>query len=58
MLAVAASVLTAAYHMLKSGVEYKDLGPLHFERDRQAQVTRLLHRLRRLGIDVTVKPAA
>lgn len=58
VLAVAASMLTAAYYMLKSGVEYKDLGPLHFERDRQVQVTRLLHRLRRLGVDITVKPAA
>jgi transposase len=58
VLAVAASMLTAAYHMLKYGVEYRDLGPLHFERDKQAQVARLLHRLKRLGLEVTVKPAA
>lgn len=58
VLAVAASMLTAAYHMLKYGVEYRDLGPLHFERDKQAQITRLLHRLKGLGVEVTVTPAA
>lgn len=58
VLAVAASMLTAAYHMLKYGVEYHDLGPLHFERDKQVQVARLLHRLKGLGLEVTVKPAA
>jgi transposase len=57
-LAVAASMLTAAYYMLKYGVEYRDLGPLHFERDKQVQVSRLLHRLKGLGVEVTVKPAA
>jgi transposase len=58
VLAVAASMLTAAYHMLKHGVEYRDLGPLHFERDKQVQVARLLHRLKGLGVEVTIKPAA
>jgi hypothetical protein len=32
ILAVAASMLIAAYHMLGDGVEYQDLGPDHFER--------------------------
>jgi transposase len=27
ILAVAASMLTAAYHMLKNGMPYRDLGP-------------------------------
>lgn len=58
VLAVAASMLTAAYHMLKYGVEYRDLGPLHFERDKMIQVSRLLRRLKGLGVDVTVNPAA
>lgn len=58
VLAVAASMLTAAYHMLKYGVEYRDLGPNHFERDRQVQADRLLRRLKALGVDVVVKPAA
>lgn len=58
VLAVAASILTAAYHMLKYGVEYRDLGPNHFERDKQAQANRLLRRLKALGVEVVVKPAA
>lgn len=57
VLAVAASILTAAYHMLKYGVEYRDLGPNHFERDKQLQANRLLRRLRALGLEVTVKAA-
>ena len=34
ILAVAASMLTAAYYMLRDGVEYRDLGPDHFDRQR------------------------
>lgn len=51
-------MLTGAYHMLKHGVECRDLGPLHFERDEQAQVTRLIRRLKGLGVEVSVSPAA
>lgn len=58
VLAVAASMLTAAYHMLKYGLEYRDLGPLHFERNKKVQVASLLRRLKGLGVDVTVRPAA
>jgi transposase len=58
VLAGAASMLTAAFHMLKYGVEYRDLGPHHFERDKQAQAARLMRRLKALGLEVTVKPAA
>lgn len=58
VLAVAASILTSAYHMLKYGVEYRDLGPHHFDRDKQIQAARLLRRLKALGVDVTVRPAA
>ena len=50
-------MLTAAYHMLKYRVEYRDLGPNHFERDKQVQADRLLRRLRALGIEVTLKAA-
>ena len=32
IMAVAASILTAIYHMLKNGTMYKDLGPDHFDR--------------------------
>ena len=58
VLAVAATLLTAAYHMLKYGVEYRDLGPNHFDRDKELQASRLIRRLKALGVEVTVKPAA
>jgi transposase len=36
--AVAASILTAIYHMLKDGTMYQDLGPNHFHRrDKEQQ---------------------
>jgi len=47
--AVAASILTAAYHMLKNGTLYQDLGPDHFGKRAQAkQFHRLIDRLRNL----------
>jgi len=50
IIAVAASILTAVYHMIKNGVPYRDLGPQHFNsRNKQAQAKRLLARLRNLG---------
>jgi transposase len=40
--AVAASILTAAYHMLKVGTFYEDLGAVHFDRRRpETQARRL-----------------
>jgi transposase len=37
IVAVAASILTAIYHMLKDGTMYHDLGPNHFHaRDRES----------------------
>jgi transposase len=56
--AVAASILTAAYHMLKHGTLYEDLGPSHFDKRAQAkQVHRLIDRLRNLGFAVQIIPA-
>ena len=53
IVAVAASMLTAAYHMLKNGVEYKDLGAEHFTRhDRSKAIQRLLRRLNDMGCSV------
>ena len=53
IVAVAASMLTAAYHMLKNGVEYRDLGADHFtRRDRSKVVSRLIRRLKDLGCKV------
>jgi hypothetical protein len=56
-MAVAASLLTAAYYMLKYGTEYKDLGPNHFDRDKEVQARHLIRRLKALGLDVTIKAA-
>jgi transposase len=56
--AVAASILTAAYHMLKHGTLYADLGPAHFDKRAQAkQIHRLIDRLRNLGYAVQITPA-
>jgi len=53
ILAVAASMLTAAYHMLRNGVEYADLGADHFIRhDTSKTIQRLLKRLNDLGCEV------
>jgi transposase len=57
--AVAASILTAVYHMLKDGTCYEDLGAAHFERRRpQSQARRLIKRLAELGFSVELKPLA
>jgi len=50
IVAVAASILTAAYHMLKTTTPYRDLGPQHFDnQNKEAQARKILTRLRRLG---------
>ena len=55
--AVAASILTAAYHMLKDGTLYQDLGPDHFDkRGKGRQVHRLINRLQNLGFTVEITP--
>lgn len=59
ILAVAASMLTAAYFMLRDGVEYRDLGPDHFDRtDKSKTIKRLVHKLSELGCEVEIKSAA
>lgn len=59
IVAVAATLLTAAYHILRDGVTYHDLGPDHFvKRDRERVAQRLARRIRELGYEVTVKDAA
>lgn len=59
ILAVAASILTAAYHILKDGSTYHDLGADHFERRSTAHLNRrLIKRLEDLGLSVEVQPAA
>lgn len=59
VVAVAASMLTAAYHMLKDGVEYEDLTDAHLaQRDRTKLAKRLVKRLQDLGLVVTTTPIA
>lgn len=59
ILAVAATMLTAAYHMLRDGVEYRDLGDDYFnQRDRSRAITRLVRRLNELGCEVELKQVA
>jgi transposase len=57
--AVAASMLTTAYHMLKSGTLYEDLGANHFDnRARDKHALRLINRLQNLGFSVQITPSA
>lgn len=57
--AVAASILTAAYHMLKDGTLYQDLGPNHFDdRAKGKHVLQLVNRLQNLGFTVQITPVA
>jgi transposase len=59
ILAVAASMLTAAWHMLRDGVEYQDLGGDYFvQRDKSKVAGRLVRRLQDLGYEVDIKTAA
>ncbi len=58
ILAVAASMLTDVYFMLRDGVEFHDLGDQYFvHRDKERLTNRLLQRLRDLGVEVEVKAA-
>jgi transposase len=58
-IAVAASILTAVYHMLRDGTFYTDLGPDHFARhDKTRAAMRLVRRIKDLGYDVEIKAAA
>lgn len=57
IIAVAASMLTAAYHMLRRHEPYRDPTPAHFDRlDRTRNTSRLVRRPRDLGFDVTLTP--
>ena len=59
ILAVAASMLMAAYYILKNEVTYQDLGADHFERRDKTQIAKLLvRRLEELRLVVETRPAA
>lgn len=59
ILAVAASMLTAIYYMLRDGVDYHDLGVRYFETLDRSRVTKsLVRRLQNLGYRVELQEVA
>lgn len=59
IVAVAASMLTAAYYMLSRGCDYQERGAAYFHHhDRERSAFQLVQRLRRLGYAVQLQPAA
>lgn len=57
IVAVAHSILVIAYHILKEGTTYRDLGHDYFDkRDTARLQQRLIARLQSLGLRVTVEP--
>lgn len=59
VVAVAASILTIAYHMLQRGTPYQDLGLDYFaRRDPDRETQRAVRKLRQLGYDVALSKAA
>jgi hypothetical protein len=56
---VARTILQAAWHILKEGVEYQELGGDYFERlPSEATARQLVQRLERLGYTVEVQAKA
>jgi len=57
--AVAASILTAIYHILKNGVPHEDLGIDYFDKRKpEAKVKRLVAQLAKLGFEASLTPLA
>ena len=55
--AVAASILTAIYHMLRTNAPHRDLGADYFDRrSPDAKARRLVRQLTRLGFAVNLQP--
>jgi transposase len=55
--AVAASMLTAIFHMLRDGTFYHDLGAEHFQTDTpQIQAKKLGQKIAKLGFTCTIEP--
>lgn len=56
-LAIAHKILVAAYHLLRDGVAYRELGAAYLDQQREARVTKgLISRLSRLGYHVELTP--
>ena len=59
IVAVAAAILTAVHGILRDLEPYRDLGAEHFNRhDRQRVASRLARRIRSLGYEIEMRPAA
>lgn len=59
VVAVAASILTAAYFILRDGSEYKELGPHYLDQlDKTKMAQRLTRRLQSLGYEVELRAVA
>jgi transposase len=59
IIAVAHSILVIAYHIIKDGTTYQDLGSNYFdERDKEKAIRRYAERIERLGKSVTITDAA
>lgn len=59
IVAVAASIVTAAYHIIRDGSAYQDLGGDYFQRrDQERHAFRLVERLQKLGYVVQLQTAA
>src|SRR5215470_10142035 len=57
--AVAASILTTIYHMIKDGTQFEDLGADHFDRrSKDVRAKRLVAQLAKLGFDAKLTPLA
>lgn len=56
-IAVAASILTAVYFVLRDKVPYRDLGSDYFDKTAPTKaIERLVKRLNNLGCDVELRP--
>lgn len=59
IIAVAASILKAAYFIIRDDVDYKDLGSAYFDKmDSNKAAQRYIKKLNALGLNVIVMPAA
>lgn len=59
VVAVAASMLRAAYHIIQDQTDFRELGPNYLdERSRERTARQLIARLQQLGMEVEVRPRA
>ena len=59
IIAVAASILTTVYYLLRNRVSYRDLGALYFiHADKERIAQRLARRIKELGYEVEIRKAA